>query len=311
MNQETGTSTLGTIASASPGEQRVSTLVGDRLCIGCGYNLAGQAVLREPIYSMLIVRCPECGIVASIQEYPLLGRWAARWAFLLAAAWFLTLLLFLVGTSAVVYGVAQSAVESASTKYAIWLAEQQLEWIKQQQQSNLNPNIGWMQSQPPSAYMMADGTWWAAQNPDALFSKAGGWRAMIDPSFGWTWANFSPLLFAIGCFWSVALLRLRKASLVAFALLPIALAAVSNLIFGYWPNTIMRMYGWTYMITHASAQIGTPIVVLTLAYCFVMMSFGLLMGRMIVRGMVRLLLPPRLRGALAGLWIADGRQPPR
>ena len=34
--------------SPAPTEQRVSTLVGDRLCIGCGYNLAGQAVLREP-----------------------------------------------------------------------------------------------------------------------------------------------------------------------------------------------------------------------------------------------------------------------
>ena len=72
-----------------PAEQRISTLVGDRLCIKCGYNLTGQHVLREPHYEMLIVRCPECATVASMQEYPLLGRWAGRWAALAAGLWFL------------------------------------------------------------------------------------------------------------------------------------------------------------------------------------------------------------------------------
>ena len=73
-------------ASSSGTERRtVSILVGDRLCTKCGYNLTGQPVLREPHYEMLIVRCPECGAVAALQEYPVLGRWAGRWAALLAA----------------------------------------------------------------------------------------------------------------------------------------------------------------------------------------------------------------------------------
>ena len=61
-------------------EERVSVTYGDRLCTHCHYNLIGQPVLREPYYSMLIVRCPECGTVAAMQEYPQLGRWANRWS---------------------------------------------------------------------------------------------------------------------------------------------------------------------------------------------------------------------------------------
>ena len=248
--------------------------------------------------------------MASVQEYPLLGRWANRWAFILAAIWLLILLLFLMGTAGILYGVAQSAVETASSRYAIWLAERQLEWIKQQQ-TTANPNFTWMQSQPPSPYTMADATWWGAQRPESLLAEAGGWRAIVDRNFGWTWANWSPLLIAVGCFWSVALLRLRRLSLVLFALLPIAIAGVLHVVIGYWPNSILRMYGWTYMISHASAQIGPPIVALTLVYCLAVMSVGILIGRSVLRGLVRLLLPPRLRGSLAGLWITDGLQPPR
>ena len=58
----------------------VSVLTGDRACISCGFNLVGQQVTREPVYGMLLVRCPECNTAASLQEYPLLGKWASRWA---------------------------------------------------------------------------------------------------------------------------------------------------------------------------------------------------------------------------------------
>jgi hypothetical protein len=291
-------------------EQRVSTLVGDRLCIGCGYNLSGQAVLRESIYNMLIVRCPECGIVASVQEYPLLGRWANRWAFVFAAVWFITLLIFLMATAGILFGVSQTSIESASAKYATWLGVQQLEWLKQQQPTG-NPNFGWMQSQPLSPYTTVDPTWWAAQDPNALLASQGGWSAMVDRNFGWTWANWSPLLITLGCFWSVALLQLRRRGLVLFALVPIGLAAVLSYMFGYGPNSMLQMYGWSYMITHASAQIGPRMVVITLVFSWLMMCAGLLVGRSVLRGLVRLLLPPRLRSSLAGLWMTDGLAPPK
>ena len=40
------------------------------------------------------------------------------------------------------------------------------------------------------------------------------------------------------------------------------------------------------------------------------LATGLLLGRQTARGLIRALLPPRLRGSLAILWTADGKPPP-
>ncbi|MEM7227696.1 MAG: hypothetical protein AAF432_02670 [Planctomycetota bacterium] len=77
QNQSDAPPTLPSSAESAR-EERVSSLVGDRFCTDCGYNLMGQPVLREPHYNMLIVRCPECGTIAAPQEYPLAGRWTNR-----------------------------------------------------------------------------------------------------------------------------------------------------------------------------------------------------------------------------------------
>ena len=82
-------------------EQHVSVIVGDRLCVHCGYNLTGQNIYREPHYDLLIARCPECGSVASVLEYPVLGRWANRWAAVIAALWVVVLLAVWLGSAGV------------------------------------------------------------------------------------------------------------------------------------------------------------------------------------------------------------------
>ena len=50
-------------------ETRVDVLSGDRCCARCGFNLYGQTIIREPHYGLLMVRCPECGTAAAMQEY--------------------------------------------------------------------------------------------------------------------------------------------------------------------------------------------------------------------------------------------------
>ena len=69
--------------STAPTPRAVS---GDRFCTRCGYNLVAQPIVREERYEMLIVRCPECGAVAAIEQYPMLERWARRWAALSSGA---------------------------------------------------------------------------------------------------------------------------------------------------------------------------------------------------------------------------------
>jgi hypothetical protein len=106
-------------------EQRVSTVTGDRLCTTCSYNLVGQMVLREPHYGLLIVRCPECGTVASVQEYPLLGRWANRWGAVLAALYFIFLLGMWPASSGTIAGMAVGIAEEATYSYGRYLTDLQ------------------------------------------------------------------------------------------------------------------------------------------------------------------------------------------
>ncbi|HED53526.1 MAG TPA: hypothetical protein ENJ00_04925, partial [Phycisphaerales bacterium] len=58
----------------TPTQERAgdSVVLGDRLCVACAYNLRGQPVYRESEYGLYLVRCPECGTPAAIQEYPML-----------------------------------------------------------------------------------------------------------------------------------------------------------------------------------------------------------------------------------------------
>src|SRR4051812_32614115 len=93
---------------AAPAGRRGSTVVGDRLCIRCGVNLVGQPIVREPVYGMFLIRCPECSTAASLQEYPLLGRWAGRLAALIAALWLLFVVATLLATTGIIGGLSDS-----------------------------------------------------------------------------------------------------------------------------------------------------------------------------------------------------------
>jgi len=103
-------------------ETVVSTIVADRMCSGCGYNLVGQNVLREPHYRMLVTRCPECGAYASVQEFPLLGIWSRRLGFFVAAIVIVLMVLALPATSASLWGMSESARQLRQSAVAdrIW-----------------------------------------------------------------------------------------------------------------------------------------------------------------------------------------------
>ena len=109
--------------SGAAEEVRISVVTGDRLCARCAYNLTGQLVTREPHYGLLIVRCPECATVASIQEYPLLGRWANRWGAVLAVVCLIFLLGMWLASSAATFGWTLGTAEGGSRRYGDYLEE--------------------------------------------------------------------------------------------------------------------------------------------------------------------------------------------
>ncbi len=305
-------SRAGNAASTEP---RVSTLVGDRLCIKCGYNLTGQPVKREAHYDMLIVRCPECATVASLQEYPLLGRWAGRWAMLLAALWFGFTLLLALASAGILYAEAEAVAEAASRPHATHLAEHHHQWLKEQEaQGTLPPNYQWFLSNPVGPYQFLDQTWSAQQDFDALLAEAGGWRSAADFSALQEWTELAIWAVPIGCFWAVALAHVRRRRLILFGLLLIGLAGLFAVIGHFSQPRMFPMVVWGWgganAITIAQRQIGPPFYIMSLAFAVVPLSLGLVFGRSIVRGLIRALLPPRLRSSLALLWTADGLEPP-
>lgn len=106
--------------SAAP--ERIAIVSGDRVCVSCGFNLHGQHVVREEHYAMLMIRCPECGQVASLHEYPVLGAWARRLGMVLAALWLFVMLVAVAATIGALTGgafiVSQAAIAGVTRDIA-------------------------------------------------------------------------------------------------------------------------------------------------------------------------------------------------
>ena len=99
----------GAAARAGTTDARLGVVLGDRLCVRCGFNLHGQTITREPHYQMLSVRCPECSTLASLQEYPVLGRWGQRFGIVFALLWLAVALGATFFTGLTLYGASEVA----------------------------------------------------------------------------------------------------------------------------------------------------------------------------------------------------------
>ena len=283
-------------AAAAHGEQRISTLVGDRLCVSCGYNLIGQSVLREPHYQLLIVRCPECGTVAALQEYPLLGRWANRWAALLAALWMAVMIAIVMGGGLVMYGFSMGTAHEASQTYSNFISQ------KYQQHAQQLMTQGLPATYSPSEMQ----AWRDAQNFDLLFKEAGGWKSGVNWAALLIWVPGSFCAFVIGSVIAIAVMMNHRRMRVFAALLVIGVAATFAT-FTYL-NWQQQNVGWYW--NDSLKRIGPPILALSLTQASIAFLAGVWLGRRAVRGLLRILLPPRLLQALSMLWIVDGLQPP-
>lgn len=294
-------------------EDRVSVLVGDRLCTRCGYNLTGQPVVREPHYRLLIVRCPECATVASLQEYPLLGRWVGRWTALLAALWLLLTLALFVASGGIVHLMAQTTGHEASRLHARHLAALQKEHFLTQKANGvtLPQNVDWIIQSSPFEYVQIEPSWGRKQDFAALLAEQGGWIGAADFRALLMWIPLALVAFIIGCVWSVVMLARPRRSLPLVALAIVALATVFAALATFVQRQMGAAWSWVPAIQIAQRAIGTPFTFMSLAFALIPLTLGTQAGRPLVRGMVRAFLPPRLRGGLAILWTAEGKTPAR
>lgn len=312
-------------------DERVSTIGADRLCASCGYNLIGQSVVREPHYKLLIARCPECGEAAALQEYPSLGAWVSRLTAVLAVVWVLVLLGALAGSIAAITAFPISIADEAGRQYR-WQIDGQWDMDRQHEASRLVADFMARQTTtdtddvttqspgmqiPDGTVVMqqADtsinrfddfGVWWSDQDPEALLAAMGGRKRVIDRRALWILIPFSLTALVVGMFWSAALITRRR----IFVLALLAFISVISLGFMILAKVDLQSeeISWAraVMWREFSGSLIIPAGLIGVAFLMI----GGWFGRPILRGLVRAMLPPRLRGSLAILWLADGKKLP-
>lgn len=296
-------------------EVRVSTLHGDRPCIRCGFNLQGQPVVREPVYGMIMVRCPECSTVASLQEYPLLGRWANRFAAVLAAAWLLLLLGGVLASGGITFGTTEAAIQSSSERLSLTISRKYVEWYNAADEKTKANVTKWGGQAPQiGSYTTIDATWWNAQDPSIFLAELGGVRlamnrGVADPLI---WSVISGAM--LGAVWSILLLALRRPRLLLMGLLIIGVAFTYEFLWGSLSRTwsMSRYMAGAIWVQEAASHILAPWVTgFALGLSLLGLCLGLWFGRPLTRWLVRLLLPPRLWAPLSFLWIAEKLPPPK
>lgn len=316
-------SSTGAPIHPQAGVEKVGEVGADRVCITCGYNLIGQVTYREPHYGLIIARCPECGTAASLQEYPLLGRWAARWAWVFAGLWLTVLLVFFAVTVAGGYGIAEGAGGSASDTLGVLIGREFAEWVKVQVEeakeleSSLVLNRAsqaqpwyWTNaiSDPDSPYTYLDPAW--KYDVSDIIVRNGGlwkvinWRALV------TWEAAALFALACGIVWAVILPHVRG---WRFLWVVGAYAVVwGGVVLVLWitPSPSVTFSGTTYSRSVAEPFISPWFSALTLGFMCVVMIAGLLIGRKVARLVVRAALHPKWRGPFAYLWTADGLRVP-
>ena len=303
-------------------DERLGELCGDRLCTKCGFNLTGQLIVREPHYQMVIVRCPECSTVASLQEYPLLGRWVGRWSALLAATWFVAVLALLAPSVGLMTALTLNLGEELTGPLAQRIGVMHQDHVKAALAASPPRAIAglnaadtwgtpeWYANQQVNADMFVDNKWWTKQDAAKLITESGGLRGCIELTPLLAWLPFNLLFIAMGAAWSVALLHQPRRRVWLFSLVIGAITTGITLLASF--NT--HSYRWSGVVHArelAQQALGWPINLVGLIAFTPALIAGLLFGRSIVRGLIRLMLPPRLRGPLATLWLADGLTPPR
>lgn len=274
----------------------------DRPCARCGFNLFGQMIVREPHYGLIAVRCPECGQLAALQEYPALGRWADRWAKVLAGLWVVALVGAMAAQFAPTLGLTVAAMENVFEDAGAEISARYVAWEQQQQMGPAAPGNANMFS--GSWYTVTE-AWWADERAAYLADTR-----RVRPFNRLTFTLLIVLgiiSFTAGAFWSTVTLGSRRWGAFILPLFPVVLAMSFA-----WSVSLPSpgMPGFLTGREAAGELFRVPIFVAAVGVVLCSMVPGVLLGRGLTRLIVRLSLPPRMRSALAILWTRDGLPPP-
>lgn len=291
----------------------VSTIMGDRLCVGCAYNLRGQPVSKEAHYGLYLARCPECGTPAAVQEYPMLGRWPGRVRVFVALAYALTVLGALLMVLLLLSAMSEGLKETAAEPLAMEIATQWAEYVNTEEAAGRDPFAGRATTPSQRAadgsfmanrWYAIDTVWWRGQ--DRFSSFFTGFTHTIRSSVP-VMALMTIPMFLMGSVLAVLILGARRSVLLVVGVIP---ALLMLTIFLISTTLDQRLTGWISPNEIANESMWLPAVACVFVLWLISGSAGLMLGRPIARVGVRALLPPTMRGALAELWFTDNKPLP-
>lgn len=327
------------------GARTVSIVLGDRHCAGCGFSLVGQPIVREARYGLLIARCPECGRAAPVEDYPVLGRWANRWAALAAGLYVVALLGLLIGAGAALFGGIVTIAEDATVPLSREIGGRYLDYVAERYRAGVgaassgearcveslreaeqrlstggvtgaalpttisDAAIERVRSRMPGWYGI-DAAWWEGQDKAEVLRAAGGFRRAGGAVELLAWFWLLTASFALGVLLALASTGWPLRRAFTAGLIPLLVGALLSTL---WPGFGSMWSGPTDLLATEFARLvlWSPLRAGVLGISYAGIAIGIAVGRPLVRLTLRAFLPSRLCQALACVWTADGKAPPR
>jgi hypothetical protein len=261
----------------------------DRFCDGCGYNLRTQPVRRIGRTELLLCRCPECGRFQSVRDAATAGRlWLSRLGSLLLFVWIMVVLGAAFGLAAGQVGLTLLPLEELTTHRPVTTTAPSL-------------SIPALASMPAN---LLGSTITVIQQGNLVYRTVTTYGREVREDYPYYTAFvllMRGLSFALGfvlaMLATVVLYHWRRwGYLVAVAVVSIGAAVV---VWCIWREDQPQLLGWAN--PHIAAQAAAH---------FAGGLAGILLGRPLARLIAMLVLPPRVRQALAFLWLVDGKQLP-
>lgn len=298
----------------SPEPHILGELTGDRVCVTCGFNLVGQQIVREPRYGLAVVRCPECSTAAALHEYPSLGRWQWRLAFLSAALYLLILVGMYAGTCGIFAAISiatdEAGIRAAGRIIAIDHKKHYDDAVRAAAEGSGPPPPARAGQLTGWDYDLIDLAWWETADRSRAINAIKPFRpTQLETGSAVRASALALLAIAAGTVWSVALCGVRRRWMWVIAALIAAGAAVVVVLARAdtgMPRVAQSAYA--YELARELAGIRAPLTVA--GYLVVLLLAGLVVGRSIARAMVRFLMPPRHIGLMTFLWECDKLRPP-
>ncbi len=281
--------------------ERVAMLEVDVFCVECGYNLHSQPVRRDENLGIFVCRCPECGrFHPAGTGITAISPWLRRLATILLIFWILIILTAIFFICMGLGAITVAHVETFSYRKLMTLDGREAEWKQVQMPGGgMNYQVVAKGTTRPTInnWKMAYTLDPPADDDTSPFGYRNRQRdthveRIMIPLGG------AALGLVTGGLMVVFLWHWKKRRYLYAALLPFAVATFMIVVF---------------IVNEEFDPIRRWTIRIALSYALweaIWMWLGTLIGRPVVRTMLRMFIPPKPRQHFACLWQADGKRMP-